>query len=83
MCDWLRSRTDLYLTVYPQRLIDDALILIRQQLRVTMEIVTRSCCLFVYNGSKPGVQEYIADMTMNGSGVRDTGRVLKMYYLHV
>ncbi len=29
-----------------------------------------------YNGHKPGIQERIVDMAMNGSGVRDTGRVL-------
>ena len=31
---------------------------------------------FIYNANKPGVHERIVDMAMNGSGVRDTGRVL-------
>ena len=30
------------------------------------------------NASKPGVKEKIIDMAMNGSGTRDTGRVLKI-----
>ncbi|CDH07099.1 Insertion element IS1 1/2/3/5/6 protein insA (IS1a/IS1b/IS1c/IS1d) [Xenorhabdus bovienii str. oregonense] len=29
-----------------------------------------------YNDHKPGMKEKIVDMAMNGSGVRDTGRVL-------
>ena len=29
-----------------------------------------------YNANKPGVAEQIIEMAMNGSGVRDTGRVL-------
>ncbi|MDE9590596.1 IS1-like element transposase, partial [Xenorhabdus bovienii] len=29
-----------------------------------------------YNGHKPGMKEKIVDMAINGSGVRDTGRVL-------
>ena len=31
---------------------------------------------FIYNGNQPGVQERLVDMAMNGSGVRDTSRVL-------
>ena len=31
-----------------------------------------------YNGNKPGVSETIVDMALNGSGVRDTSRVLKI-----
>lgn len=31
---------------------------------------------YVYEANKPGVTEKIIDMAMNGSGVRDTGRVL-------
>jgi len=31
-----------------------------------------------YNANEPGVAEKIIDMAMNGSGVRDTGRVLKI-----
>ncbi len=30
------------------------------------------------NGSRPGIKEKIIDMAMNGSGTRDTGRVLKI-----
>lgn len=30
------------------------------------------------NGSKPGIKEKIVEMVMNGSGTRDTGRVLKV-----
>ena len=30
------------------------------------------------NASKPGIKEKIVDMAMNGSGTRDTGRVLKI-----
>jgi transposase-like protein len=30
------------------------------------------------NACKPGVRQQIVDMAMNGSGVRDTGRVLKV-----
>ena len=31
---------------------------------------------FIYNANKPGAHERIVDMAMNGSGIRDTGRVL-------
>jgi transposase-like protein len=31
-----------------------------------------------YNACKPGVQETIIEMTLNGSGIRDIGRVLKI-----
>ncbi|MDD7804566.1 MAG: IS1-like element transposase [Endozoicomonas sp. (ex Botrylloides leachii)] len=31
---------------------------------------------FIYNGNQPGVQDRLIDMAMNGSGVRDTSRVL-------
>lgn len=31
---------------------------------------------YLYEANKPGVTEKIIDMAMNGSGVRDTGRVL-------
>ena len=31
---------------------------------------------YTYNAYKPGVKQQIADMAMNGSGTRDTGRVL-------
>jgi transposase-like protein len=31
-----------------------------------------------YNACKPGVHEAIIEMTLNGSGVRDIGRVLKI-----
>ena len=31
-----------------------------------------------YNGNQPGIHERIVTMTMNGSGVRDIGRVLKI-----
>ncbi len=31
---------------------------------------------YLYEGNKPGVGDKIVDMAMNGSGVRDTGRVL-------
>ena len=31
-----------------------------------------------YNARKPGVKESIVEMTLNGSGVRDIGRVLKI-----
>lgn len=30
------------------------------------------------NASRPGVKEKVIDMVMNGSGTRDTGRVLKI-----
>jgi transposase-like protein len=30
----------------------------------------------LYEANKPGVTDKISDMAMNGSGVRDTGRVL-------
>ena len=30
------------------------------------------------NASKPGTKEKIIDMTMNGAGTRDTGRVLRI-----
>ena len=33
---------------------------------------------YTYNGSKPGMKEKIVDMVMNGSGTRDTARVLKI-----
>ena len=33
---------------------------------------------YVNNASKPGVKEQIVEMAMNGSGVRDTVRVLKV-----
>lgn len=31
---------------------------------------------YLYEANKPGVTDKITDMAMNGSGVRDTGRVL-------
>jgi transposase-like protein len=31
---------------------------------------------YTYNACKPGVRQTIVDMAMNGSGTRDTGRVL-------
>ncbi|PJE77425.1 hypothetical protein CI610_03653 [invertebrate metagenome] len=31
-----------------------------------------------YNANRPGTHQRIIDMTMNGSGVRDIGRVLKI-----
>jgi transposase-like protein len=31
-----------------------------------------------YNANKQGVKEQISEMTLNGSGVRDIGRVLKI-----
>jgi transposase-like protein len=31
---------------------------------------------YIYRAYEPGVKEQIVDMAMNGSGVRDTGRVL-------
>ena len=33
---------------------------------------------YSYNGSLPKVKEQIIDMAMNGSGIRDTARVLKV-----
>lgn len=33
---------------------------------------------YVYNANQPGTHHQIIDMTMNGSGVRDIGRVLKI-----
>lgn len=33
---------------------------------------------YIYNGWKKEVKEQIESMAMNGSGVRDTGRVLKI-----
>ena len=31
-----------------------------------------------YNARKPGVKDSIVEMTLNGSGIRDIGRVLKI-----
>ena len=33
---------------------------------------------YTYNAYKPGVKQQIVDMAMNGSGTRDTGRVLNV-----
>jgi transposase-like protein len=33
---------------------------------------------YTYNARKPGVKEQILELTLNGSGVRDIGRVLKI-----
>jgi transposase-like protein len=33
---------------------------------------------YTYSAWKPGVKEQIIELTLNGSGVRDTGRVLKI-----
>ena len=33
---------------------------------------------YTYNANKPGVKEQIVPMTLNNSGVRDIGRVLKI-----
>ena len=33
---------------------------------------------FLYNACTPGVREKVPEMALNGSGVRDTGRVLKI-----
>ena len=35
---------------------------------------------YAYETWKPGVKEKIVDMAMNSSGLRDTGRVLKVGY---
>ncbi|OLQ80600.1 transposase [Photobacterium damselae subsp. piscicida] len=35
---------------------------------------------YAYEACKPGVKEKIVDMAMNSSGVRETGRVLKVGY---
>ncbi|MBN3341189.1 hypothetical protein H5A44_01915 [Pectobacterium brasiliense] len=43
-----------------------------QHCRRTLQINYR------YNANKPGTKEKIVDMVMNDSGVRDTGRVLKI-----
>ena len=46
---------------------------------VTIEVACRYCQInCCYNAHKPGTKEKIVDMAMNGSGVRDTGRVLKI-----
>ena len=48
-------------------------------------ICNNSCCShktfqleYAYNACKPGVKEKAIEMVMNGSGTRDTGRVLKI-----
>ena len=33
---------------------------------------------YIYNGNKPDTHEQIIEMAINGSGVRDTGRVMKI-----
>ena len=33
---------------------------------------------YMYNGNKPDTHEKIIEMPINGSGVRDTGRVMKI-----
>ena len=33
---------------------------------------------YTYQGYRPEVKEQIAEMAINGSGIRDTGRVLKI-----
>ena len=33
---------------------------------------------YIYNGNKPDTHEKIVEMAINGSGVRDTGRVMKI-----
>jgi transposase-like protein len=33
---------------------------------------------YLYNACKPGIKEQITEMTLNGSGVRDIGRNLKI-----
>jgi len=33
---------------------------------------------YVYNGSKPGIEEQIVKMTANASGIRDISRVLEI-----
>ena len=43
----------------------------------------RSCCFsfqleYRYNANQPGTAEQIVAMAMNGSGIRDTGRVLEI-----
>ena len=35
-------------------------------------------CEYCYNACIPGIKAKITEMTLNGSGVRDTGRVLKI-----
>jgi len=56
----------------------------------TLENKQRYCCKemscqkntflwdYTYNGRLPGIKEKIIDMALNGSGVRDTVRVLKV-----
>ena len=42
-------------------------------------IVARlSAPVYAYEARKPGVKDKIVDMAFNGSGVRDTARVLKI-----
>jgi len=33
---------------------------------------------YIYKGSAPGIEEKIIEMSINGSGIRDTARVLKI-----
>lgn len=33
---------------------------------------------YIYNGNKPDTHEKIIDLSLNGSGVRDTGRIMKI-----
>jgi transposase-like protein len=49
--------------------------------------IQRFCCKdcrknfqleYRYNACKPGVKEQITELTLNGSGVRDIGRTLKI-----
>ena len=33
---------------------------------------------YIHRAYKPGIKEQVADMALNGSGIRDTARVLKI-----
>ena len=33
---------------------------------------------YIYNGNKPDTHENIIDLAVNGAGVRDTGRIMKI-----
>jgi hypothetical protein len=58
-------------------------------IRSIYHIPTGSCCRFalyphgfqldlLYKGRAPAIKEQIVDMSLNGSGIRDTARVLQI-----
>ncbi len=45
---------------------------------ITIAVAAASSLDYSYRGYLPAIKQQIADMAVNGSGIRDTARVLKI-----